>query len=535
MSAPTDVVQGAVTVSSPSSSPPRLAWWDANVDATEEHEQRRVAAELALSDALADAELFRRGERRADERRRWDSSAASSTCSTRASLPRTRCRPHLRHRIVELETRGRVDLQQLPRRRSTASASTTTRSARSCARATTRPSAAAAWEASKQIGPEVADRVRELARLRNQAARALGLPRPLRARAGDRPSSTRTRLFATLDDVDRATASAVHGVEAAIDARSPTRFGCAPAELRPWHYDDPFFQEAPPRARVDLDHLFADADLEALTVRTYDGLGLDVAPVLDRSDLYARDGKSQHAFCIDIDREGDVRVLCNVEPERALDGHDAPRVRARALRPRVDRSLPWLAARRRARCSTTEGIAMLMGRLAQRRRVAARVAGVDAGDVDALAAALAGRVAAALLVFARWVLVMTNFERALYADPDADLDTLWWDLVERYQLVRRPTAGAHPTGRRRSTSPARPSTTRTTSTGSCSRAARRDARRAGRRPRRPARGGALLVEEVFRPGQSVRWDALLEQATGEPLTAAHAARFIERGLAAGAS
>ncbi len=29
--------------------------------------------------------------------------------------------------------------------------------------------------------------------------------------------------------------------------------------------------------------------------------------------------------------------------------------------------------------------------------------------------------------------------------------------------------------------------------------------------------------------------ALLEQATGEPLTAAHAARFIERGLTAGAS
>ena len=33
---------------------------------------------------------------------------------------------------------------------------------------------------------------------------------------------------------------------------------------------------------------------------------------------------------------------------------------------------------------------------------------------------------------------MTNFERRLYADPDADLDTLWWDLVEQYQQVRRP-------------------------------------------------------------------------------------------------
>ena len=33
---------------------------------------------------------------------------------------------------------------------------------------------------------------------------------------------------------------------------------------------------------------------------------------------------------------------------------------------------------------------------------------------------------------------MTNFERSLYADPEADLDARWWELVERYQLVRRP-------------------------------------------------------------------------------------------------
>jgi peptidyl-dipeptidase A len=33
---------------------------------------------------------------------------------------------------------------------------------------------------------------------------------------------------------------------------------------------------------------------------------------------------------------------------------------------------------------------------------------------------------------------MVFFERALYADPDQDLNTLWWDLVERFQRVPRP-------------------------------------------------------------------------------------------------
>jgi len=43
-----------------------------------------------------------------------------------------------------------------------------------------------------------------------------------------------------------------------------------------------------------------------------------------------------------------------------------------------------------------------------------------------------------LLIFSRWCQVMLRFEIALYQDPDQDLNTLWWDLVEKYQMVRRP-------------------------------------------------------------------------------------------------
>ena len=44
--------------------------------------------------------------------------------------------------------------------------------------------------------------------------------------------------------------------------------------------------------------------------------GVDTGPILDRSDLFPREGKCQHAFCIDVDREGDVRVLANVVADR---------------------------------------------------------------------------------------------------------------------------------------------------------------------------------------------------------------------------
>ena len=49
-----------------------------------------------------------------------------------------------------------------------------------------------------------------------------------------------------------------------------------------------------------------------------------------------------------------------------------------------------------------------------------------------------------------------------------------------------------------------------------------------RRDRRPpGRGRSCSAERVFAPGLSVRWDRLIEQATGEPLTAAHFGRDID--------
>jgi len=42
------------------------------------------------------------------------------------------------------------------------------------------------------------------------------------------------------------------------------------------------------------------------------------------------------------------------------------------------------------------------------------------------------------ILFARWAMGMYNFEKAVYTDPDQDLNTLWWDLVEKYQLLHRP-------------------------------------------------------------------------------------------------
>jgi peptidyl-dipeptidase A len=95
-------------------------------------------------------------------------------------------------------------------------------------------------------------------------------------------------------------------------------------------------------------------------------MGLEVRDVLARSDLYEREGKNQHGFCLSVGREYpyDVRVLANVRPDAYwMDtmlhefGHA---VYDRYINPK----LPYFL-RTVAHTCTTEAIALMMGALAE--------------------------------------------------------------------------------------------------------------------------------------------------------------------------
>jgi peptidyl-dipeptidase A len=522
---PNLVVTGAVDRLRPLYHASAVSWWDANVSATEENERKRVAAELALSDALADPQLFRDIQ---------DARANGADGLVRRQLDllhdnvvAQQVPEELRHRIVELEAsvearfaqhRGTVggepvDDNEIKRILRTSDDVDERREA---------------WEASKSVGAAVADDVRELARLRNEAARSVGY-RDWFALAVATSEMDEARLFATLDECDRLTAGAFADWKAETDARLAKRFGGSVAELRPWHYEDPFFQEVPAEGGVDLTTVFEQTDVVELARSTYDGIGLETGPILDRSDLFPREGKCQHAFCIDVDREGDVRVLANVAHDRYWADTMLHELGHGTYDLGFDRSLPWML--RDCHLTVTEGIAILMGRLAQEAEWLREVAGLSASEADSLDVRLRGAQAAELLVFARWVLVMTNFERAFYADPEGDLSSTWWSLVSRYQLLTPPDGRSEPDWAAKIHVACAPVYYHTYLYGNLVASQLRatlDRVAGGLVGRREA--GAFLTEQVFRPGESMRWDHLLEQATGEPLTAAHAARLIEQGL-----
>jgi peptidyl-dipeptidase A len=91
---------------------------------------------------------------------------------------------------------------------------------------------------------------------------------------------------------------------------------------------------------------------------------------------------------------------------------------------------------------TTEGVALLFERFALSAEWLIRM-GVPIDD-SALSAAVRRARRNSLLVFSRFSQVVFRFERELYRNPDQDLNRLWWNLVEKYQSLRRPEGRDEP-------------------------------------------------------------------------------------------
>lgn len=387
-----------------------------------------------------------------------------------------------------------------------------------------------AWEASKQVGAEVAADLLALVRLRNEAATLLGFTNYYSMML-ELDELDEDELFTLLGELDTGTGPLFESYKRGLDDRLAGRFGRSREELRPWHYADPFFQEAP-AAEVDLDRFFRDLPIETLTERFFAAVGFDVRDLLARGDLYEKPGKSQHAFCLSMDRGSDIRVLCNIQPNEYWMATMLHEYGHAVYDQQIDRALPYLL-RVPAHILTTEASAMLFGRLSRNADWLTTYAGVPEQEARAGEAALGRAGRAQLLVQTRWELVMCHMERALYRDPGQDLDALWWDLVERYQWVKRPE------GRRAADWASKihfsvaavyyhnymlGEMMASQLQSHLLKEVFADRADGARRLVSSAEVGAYLTRELYRGGKTLDWRAALQRATGQSLSAA---AFVE--------
>jgi peptidyl-dipeptidase A len=390
----------------------------------------------------------------------------------------------------------------------------------------------AAWRASRQVGNAIAQDFLKLVRLRNQAARQLGFDNfhTMTIVTGEQNVADLDLIF---DELDRLTREPFARMKQELDGILAKGYGIAPEELKPWHYHDPFFQRTPLVYELDLDQYYKGRDVKELTRRYYNSVGLSIDDILARSDLYDRPGKYPHAFSHDVDRRGDVRVLANVQDtERWMETllHEV----GHAIYDRYhDPNEPWLL-REPAHSFTTEAIAMLFGRLSRNADWMQKMLDLSDDETAKIRQVSDKYLRAQQILFVRWALVMYNFEKALYANPDRDLNSYWWDLVEKYQLVQRPPGAADAGWLSKLHFTTAPCYYHNYVLGELLASQWHHTivhnvlnleSDKGFSCVGDKRIGQYLLDNVFGPGALYRWDELIVRTTGEPLTPKY---FVEQ-------
>ncbi|MEE9219626.1 MAG: M2 family metallopeptidase [Acidobacteriota bacterium] len=394
-----------------------------------------------------------------------------------------------------------------------------------------------AWEASKQVGMEVASLALEVVRLRNEAARHLGFADFYVMSITLQEQDTREleRLF---DDLSSSTRELFRHIKAEMDATLADRYGVSAGALMPWHYGDPFFQEAPRVLDYDLDAAYRNRDVVSLAGDFFRRIGLPADDILQHSDLYEKDGKEQHAYCMDIDRQGDIRILANVRNDERWMETLLHELGHAIYDKSIDPELPYLL-RSAAHTLTTEAIAMFFERRSRSVEFARRLLALSETASTRHAEAAGRLLRYDRLVFSRWVQVMVRFERALYENPDRDLNRLWWDLVEQYQEVQRPRHERGADWASKIHIVTNPVYYHNYMLGEilASQLQHTLSRRLGTTDSGNGYGhsfvdrpeaSAFLREHFLRHGARLHWRDLVLQATGEALSAGHfAAQFID--------
>jgi peptidyl-dipeptidase A len=402
-----------------------------------------------------------------------------------------------------------------------------------------------AWEASKQIGAVLAPHTLNLVRLRNEAAQSLGYAEYFSMQLGLQEVDE-SWLFALLDDLSKKSEAAYVQVVDGIQEWAAKQYTIPKQMVGPWAWSEPFCQEDPidvkevdtlvlgvypnkwPRICNTEPFLIDESrdpwlasksdsppcssiDIVESARQFYRAMHINVDEVLARSDNYERQGKNQHACCINIDRGSDIRMINNVKPtikwlETVLHelGHAIYELG-------ISPKLPWLL-KEPPHMITTEAIALLAGRQAYRSQSLEQLVPHPQKSLVHKAEKSMKR---RQLIFCRWVLVMTYFERELYRNPEQDLQGLWWKLVRDFQKIESKGSFSHCDWAAKYHISLAPvyyfsyllgelfaSTLEAKITQFASKET-----------------GDFLKKSVFHPGNRFHWGALIEQSTGKPLTA----------------
>jgi peptidyl-dipeptidase A len=198
----------------------------------------------------------------------------------------------------------------------------------------------------------------------------------------------------------------------------------------------------------------------------------------------------------------------------------------------IDPALPY-SLRQPAHSFTTEAVAIFFERLSKNPIWMQKMLALSDKESTTIQTATREALHNEKLIFSRWSQVMLRFEKALYENPEQDLNQLWWNLVEEYQLIQKPEGRNEPDWATKIHVAIYPVYYYNYQLGGILAAQYLQAITAelGLANFQEVdfcnnyQMGQFMIEKIFRPGKKYRWDEFIRRATGENLSSKY---FVEQ-------
>ncbi len=381
------------------------------------------------------------------------------------------------------------------------------------------------WKASKKVGKLVAKDFIELAKMRNKAAKTLGYNNyfEMRLLLEDQDPKKLENLY---EEFDLITRDPYKEIKATIDERLSFIYSIPPEQLMPWHYQNRFFQESPNIFDVKLDKYYAGKNIVKLSQFYYNGIGLNIDNVLANSDLTHKKGKTPAGFSTDLNREGDIRIVATMDVSEYSMNTMLYESAYSAYLKNINVDLPYIL-REPSHIFIADAVATLFGRFSANPDWLEEMITIGAKEKEAIEDKCNMHHMMDKLVFSRWAQVMYHFEKSLYENPEQNLNKLWWQLVNEYQLLNTPGDWDNPDWATKIHIITEPCTYHNYMLGELyasqlhnyikTQIVKDDSDDCAIKCINNPEIGAYLISKIFKHGKSLSWDEIVQESTNEAL------------------
>lgn len=291
------------------------------------------------------------------------------------------------------------------------------------------------YNAFREQSKKISGNIIQIIKLRNEFAVNFGY-KDYYQLALEIKEQTPEKIKMLLDEIEFKTRDQFFEAKAVIDKMLAKKFYISTADLGPWNYNDERTSYLPHQFLEKMDTLFKNTDPIQKTAEFFAGIGLPVQDVIDRSDLKYRPKKSAATFMFNVDFKNDLRLFSTIQNN--MDGMKKMlHVCGHATHYKgIDDNIPYLL--KAPNSVVAEGVSSFFENFTTNYFWLKSEFNLDSTNDKQYTLICQHLFQVDRLFRCRRLMALAEFEREIYRDPDQNLGELWVQLNKKYLGIDLP-------------------------------------------------------------------------------------------------